>query len=586
MNKRIAAALTATAALTIAAGCNAAFGIREGQPLRGCPDALMIDDMEDGDGEICDTAYSPTRRGAWFTVSDGTSSALQPAPSGLFVPTAIQGGRAGSFYPSFYAARMTGSGFTDWGALMGFNLKVPDLSPEEYDASTTGGIKFWMKSNAPVNVGFPVKATIPDSRGGMCADSDDAFNCNNHFTFAITAPAPDQWVEYDVPFAALAQSIKGDAQGNTVFGSVPWTPAKLVGIQFAAARPPTALELAFDVWVDDIQFYGCSDPDCVPTCTDPNLPKPCAAVPSSAIRAACWPAESDCAAVPVLDNVFSGVWGSAANDVYAVGGSSSTGAGTVAHWNGVAWSIVRSEPKKPLLAVWGSGHDDVWAVGERGTTIHSDGSTWMAKVSGTTESLQSVWGSGPGDVWAVGHGGTIRHWNGTAWSDAGSPTTKFLWCLSGSGPADAWAVGFSETDQTGVIVHWDGSRWTVTPNGAPQLLVGVWSNGPADAWAVGWGIVHWNGTVWTAVASPTDAAQVVLVAVWGSGRDDVWAVGTGGTTLHWNGTAWARVESATKQDLYRVWGSGANDVWAAGTFGTVVHWNGSAWSVVPARAIR
>src|SRR6185436_16012974 len=209
-----------------------------------------------------------------------------------------------------------GSGFTDWGALMGFNLNVLDLRPEEYNASTIGGIKFSMKSDAPVNVGFPVKATIPVSRGGTCAESADAFDCDNHFAFSITAPAPDQWIEYDVPFAALAQPIKGDAQGNTLFGSVPWTPAKLVGIQFAAARPPTALELAFDVWVDDIRFYGCSAPECVPTCTDPNLPKPCAAVaPPSAIPAACWPAESDCAAVPVLVNTFSGVWGSAANDV-------------------------------------------------------------------------------------------------------------------------------------------------------------------------------------------------------------------------------------------------------------------------------
>src|SRR5260221_13237206 len=34
--------------------------------------------------------------------------------------------------------------------------------------------------------------------------------------------------------------------------------------------------------------------------------------------------------------------------------------------------------------------------------------------------LQAVWGSGPNDVWAVGAGGVILHWNGTAWTSSPS----------------------------------------------------------------------------------------------------------------------------------------------------------------------
>jgi hypothetical protein len=39
--------------------------------------------------------------------------------------------------------------------------------------------------------------------------------------------------------------------------------------------------------------------------------------------------------------------------------------------------------------------------------------------SGTTSTLYGVWGSGANDVWAVGAGGVVLHWNGSA----GSVTT-------------------------------------------------------------------------------------------------------------------------------------------------------------------
>src|SRR5436190_6265902 len=110
------------------AGCNAIFGIQEGKRRAGCRDTFDIDDLEDGDGAICDTADSAMRKGNWFTLGDGTSSQLVPAPGAPFTPTLIPGGRDGSDY----AARMTGSGFTDWGALMGFNLNVQALGAQTY----------------------------------------------------------------------------------------------------------------------------------------------------------------------------------------------------------------------------------------------------------------------------------------------------------------------------------------------------------------------------------------------------------------------------------------------------------------------
>ena len=109
----------ALAVATLATGCNALFGIHEGHPRPICvagDDALepMIDDMEDGDGFIC---KSNGRNGHWYTFSDETINA-ELTPPGDFDPTMIPGGRGSSLY----AAHFAGSGFTEWGAVMGFDM--------------------------------------------------------------------------------------------------------------------------------------------------------------------------------------------------------------------------------------------------------------------------------------------------------------------------------------------------------------------------------------------------------------------------------------------------------------------------------
>jgi hypothetical protein len=258
-------------AVTLATGCNPLFGIREGQVRPVCMGAdsgLLIDDMEDGDGFICD---ANGRHGHWTTFSDGSSTDLRPG--GEFNPTLIEDGKRGN---SRYAARLTGSGFGSY-AGMGFDLHQEDLARRTYDASTADGIKFWMKSTVPVDVAFATPETFLPSSGGQCKDTATEFNCERPFVFQITTPTVD-WGEYQVPFSALRQAPGGSAT---------WNPRNLFSIGFAA--PPV---VAFDVWVDDIRFYGCGA-TCLPTCTDPVFPVACPATGGSPAR--CVPPGVDCA---------------------------------------------------------------------------------------------------------------------------------------------------------------------------------------------------------------------------------------------------------------------------------------------------
>ena len=104
----------------------------------------------------------------------------------------------------------------------------------------------------------------------------------------------------------------------------------------------------------------------------------------------------------------------------------------------------RVSPWRSLESVWGSSADDVWAVGGAGTIRHIDGAGAPLgdRDFATVEALHAVWGTGPNDVWAVGAAGTILHWDGAKWdrpwrSAAGKKRPNFsgIW---GSGPNDVW----------------------------------------------------------------------------------------------------------------------------------------------------
>jgi hypothetical protein len=150
-----------------------------------------------------------------------------------------------------------------------------------------------------------------------------------------------------------------------------------------------------------------------------------------------------------------GIWGSSATDIWLVVDNSGTNPwqkgmtlhGTGSTPNTLVFAPVDSQTASGLVAVWGSSADDVWAVGEHGAIRHitPGAKRWEVVPSPTKTSLQAIWGSGPGDIWAVGVGGTILHYDGTAWtsSQAAFPVgpKPDLYGVWGSGAGDVWIVG-------------------------------------------------------------------------------------------------------------------------------------------------
>jgi hypothetical protein len=310
---------------------------------------------------------------------------------------------------------------------------------------------------------------------------------------------------------------------------------------------------------------------------------------------------------------FFGVWANSDFDMWFVGGMGLEESliSIAAHFDGFSVRPIRVSGSGLLYAVWGSGSNDVWAVGLRGTIVHWDGTGWVSVPSGTVESLYAVAGTAPDDVWAASDR-VMLHWDGVSWARSDS----FV-----PGPQDRGGTGLAAISRTDALVatyqgcqRWDGAAWNSTPCGV-QGGRGIFAVGSDDIWVVGWtGYLgsttayraHWDGASWTT----TSAAEKRWGNIVGTGPSDIWIDGT----MHFDGTTWTETSCGPLFSAMSVSNNGAlmgvnrlgieyfsgNDGWlflartyvgwvgvggrdptnlfAVGAKGAVIRYDGSRWS--------
>ncbi len=297
-----------------------------------------------------------------------------------------------------------------------------------------------------------------------------------------------------------------------------------------------------------------------------------------------------------------GLWGSGPNDIWAVGGKvvadgkgGSTVDSKILRYNGRvwqeddSWNPQRLELTSQLWSVWGSGKQDVWTVGDLGLIAHYDGSSWARVALDATVGLQAVSGSGMEQVFAVGHAGAVLRRAGGFFTALNSTEHDTLFRVFGSGPDEVFAAG-----ARGKLLRWDGQGWSTLSISAGDLH-DVWRSpgGPnaGIAWMVGDdGIILCSGHMGKC-SSGTESfyrfsspTRESLWGIWGSDQSNIWAVGDHGTLLHFTGGLWMTTPSPTQARLLRVWGSGSDNVWAVGDDATVIRYDGTSWAPVPVPA--
>jgi hypothetical protein len=281
---------------------------------------------------------------------------------------------------------------------------------------------------------------------------------------------------------------------------------------------------------------------------------------------------------PTKNDLF-GVFGVAAEDVYAVGAK-----GTILHWDGAAWVVVEPSadlPENPQYnAVWGQeGH--LYVVGNGGLVLHKADDVWKKEDSAVTYDLLSVYGASLLDVYVGARGGTVLRRIGGAWSATqvagGSIGLHALAGLSGN---ELWAGG----DQ-GTIVVYEEVQWVpkLSNDVAARTLHAAWALSESDVWFVGeaGAVVHSEGTKWNLaeVAGPYFKNHG-FYGLWGRTFPEgveALAVGQKGAMLRYDGETWADLSAAPAVDINDVAGLSADDALAVGNDGLLLAWNGSVW---------
>ena len=320
--------------------------------------------------------------------------------------------------------------------------------------------------------------------------------------------------------------------------------------------------------------------------------------------------------VPEGEDLVS-VWGDGEGLVWAVSHS-----GDVLCWDGTAWKL-RHHTGVLTYAIWGSSSTDLWIGTETGL-VHGHGPSSDVLVfeavidtpGDPTIPIKSIWGTGPDDIWAVGGveqldvvptvtKGRVLHRTktdaGVAWtSDDDLASTKIAFrSVWGSATTGVWIQGVRLDDVPELLAFdtpvahvlrraEDATAWTsVALPHAPQGTTAVpFASHLFGANTIGhtvWlaGLLGWQdrglwrgtsidaGEIFTWTFTPMTQWDRLAFAYWGTAPDDVWAVGETGLVSHWDGTSWKPAVVRTNdvpitKPLRAVWGKDSSDFWIVG----------------------
>jgi hypothetical protein len=260
------------------------------------------------------------------------------------------------------------------------------------------------------------------------------------------------------------------------------------------------------------------------------------------------------------------IWGSGAQDIYAVGGT-----GLLLHSKGDGtWTAQMPQTSANLTGVWGSGPDDVYVAVNANVILHSTGDgKWEHQAYDSGFTFTGVWGLDAEDVYLTGPGvvqGGASDWGSPQQVSNAAPTFA-IW---GSSPTDLYVTTGSAA--LSIIYHSDGDG-TWKPQTAPDATAGdaIWGLDAQHIWvAADYDVLFSTGNgSWTSQLTAPMPKRVR--AIWGAGPNAIYACTQQGLFYRSNGGGtWSvgqEIDPAADPDCTSIWGTGPDDIYVAGPGG-------------------
>jgi hypothetical protein len=252
------------------------------------------------------------------------------------------------------------------------------------------------------------------------------------------------------------------------------------------------------------------------------------------------------------------------------------------------WTVVQENLDSALISVWGSAEDDVWAVGgDRGSgplILHWDGESFTRMDSGATGDLWWVFGFPGGPVFMGGAGGSILRYQDGVFSPTTTPSSDVtVFGLWGSSPEDMWAVGGADGGADGAFAwRLQADTWTLAPEFPAELAAdkSLWKacgSGADDVWLVGTAgvAVHWDGASFETTS--VGGGESLFTVHYAEGRFVAVGGSAAGLIFENDGSGWQRVDTDPLYGLVGVRLVGADHGYAVGRFGAFVEERDGEW---------
>jgi len=213
--------------------------------------------------------------------------------------------------------------------------------------------------------------------------------------------------------------------------------------------------------------------------------------------------------------------GRAANDIWV-----GTSGGRVARYDGTTWTLSATrETVNPITGIYIAAPDRVYLTSYRNIQIW-DGARYTVQAT-TSFNITSIWGSGANDVWAVGSGCSYVRYNGTMWS-----TGRVAGCVGGLSAVHGTAANnvWMTSDSAPTAFRWNGTTFDTVTTSASSVLLGVFAT-PTRTILIGDGgdIIHGLPGSFTRSA----ISRFPFYTTFGLSADQLWVAGDNSEILSW-----------------------------------------------------
>jgi hypothetical protein len=243
------------------------------------------------------------------------------------------------------------------------------------------------------------------------------------------------------------------------------------------------------------------------------------------------------------------------------------------HYNGMRWEELPLPPGAEYLsAMWGRRADDMYAIGRTSTLFHYDGSSW------NVEPIRAQRIAGSSDHVFASDRETVFELTTAGW-DTLQTLDDYVYALSAGEDGSLLVQAYREARL------WNGVEWKslisnvsiedVLCFSATDAFVLKSSTGGSD-------VLRWDGVQLTTMATLPDRYPYAYLTPHLAGRNSshVFVVGARGETYHCDGTVWSRAESGTTFDIERAAVLETGELVTVGENGKVSWYDGSGWQTL------